>query len=138
MGLTPEQFWGREDDIETGMSLREFDIYSRGYQNRISNQQELLAWHAANIMNMWTKKGSSVSPAKLLGKDTGKVDPKHLQQQLNDESKKERKKDLADSLQERGAYDPTARKEEMGSWVNSVLRMAEISSDDDTLDDAEG
>jgi hypothetical protein len=30
--------------------------------------QQLAAWHVAHVLNMFAKKGQSISPAKLLGK----------------------------------------------------------------------
>jgi hypothetical protein len=58
--------WGHPDDIYTGMTLSEFDIYVRGHMKRMETNQELLAWHAANLMNCWTKK--KVTADKLLGR----------------------------------------------------------------------
>jgi hypothetical protein len=38
-----------------------------GYQERINTQMQLMAWHAANIMNVHLKK--KVTVKKLLGKE---------------------------------------------------------------------
>lgn len=136
LGLTPEQFWGRRDDIDTGMTLREFDLFVRGSSIKFEREQEMLAWHAANLMSMWAKKGTKITPAKLMGKDTGNVDPKSLQAQLNEESNKSRKENLAPEIGKSKPYNPHERKQEMDDWVSGLVRMAENSSEDDTLDDA--
>lgn len=33
----------------------------------------MLAWHAANIMNMWAKRGHRITARKLLGPEPGEV-----------------------------------------------------------------
>jgi hypothetical protein len=60
-------FWGRPDDLFTGMTLRDFDLAVRGYNDRMYDERYLLAWHAANLMGCWVKRPPS--PAKLMGED---------------------------------------------------------------------
>ena len=48
------------------MTPREIGYVVKGYTKRLERSHELLAWHAANIMNCWTKK--KVTPQKLLGR----------------------------------------------------------------------
>lgn len=96
----------------------------------------MLAWHAANLMNMWAKKGTKITPGKLLGKDTGNVDAKSLQKQLNEESNKKRKEDLASKINKSKEYDPHEKRRETDDWASRLVRMAENSSNGDTLDDA--
>lgn len=67
MGLSPSEFWGDPGDIMTGMSLREWDLFSRGFQQRQDVEQRRIAWLSANIMNCWAKPGKAITPDKLLG-----------------------------------------------------------------------
>jgi len=78
------------------MSLCEFDLFVRGYMKRIETQQELLAWHACNIMNCWSKK--KLTPTMLLGK-TGNANPQTLEE-LQVAMKTQRDKVEADLAQE--------------------------------------
>ena len=48
------------------MTPREIQLVVDGYRKRSEREQELMAWHAANIMNCWVKK--KVTPQKLLGR----------------------------------------------------------------------
>lgn len=138
MGLTPEQFWGSADDIYTGMTLREFDLYAQGFKQRTEMNQELLAWHAANVMNMWTKKGHSITPAKLLGKEEAKLDPKALQAELNaQKAKREKKADMAKELTKLEVYDAEQDRVETDSWMQGVLMQLERAEPGDTLDEEE-
>lgn len=57
IGLRPDEFWR--------LTVAEFRLMVAGYRQSLEAQQELLAWHAANIMNMWSKK--TITPQKLLG-----------------------------------------------------------------------
>ena len=56
IGLSPVEFWGKPDDIYSGMTIREFSIYVAGYRRRFENQMEQLARVCANIMSCWSKK----------------------------------------------------------------------------------
>ena len=38
------------------MTLKEFALYHRGYMQHVDGQLDMLAWHAAAILNAWTKK----------------------------------------------------------------------------------
>ena len=54
------------------MTPREFGNYCKGYEKRERAVMEKLAWHAANIMNMWIgKKSKALTVQKLLGKGGG-------------------------------------------------------------------
>ncbi len=55
------QFWSS--------TPRELWIAAQAYNSRAENQQRLLAWHAANIMNMWSKR--RIRPDQLMGKKSG-------------------------------------------------------------------
>lgn len=57
--MRPDEFW----------SLTPAEIYdlSEGYQDRMDDTMQILAWHAANIMNVHLKK--KVTPKKLLGNE---------------------------------------------------------------------
>jgi hypothetical protein len=70
MGILPLDFWGRPDDVWSGMTLREFDDVARGYESKADRELDLVATHAAWIINCWVKK--KVKPHKL----TGKPDPR--------------------------------------------------------------
>lgn len=62
----PLDFWGRPDDVWTGLTLRDFDDIARGYESRADRELDLVATHAAWIINCWVKKG--VKPHQLTGK----------------------------------------------------------------------
>jgi hypothetical protein len=49
------------------MTLREIHELADGHQERLDNYMHMLAWHAANVMNIHLKK--KITPKKLLGKD---------------------------------------------------------------------
>jgi hypothetical protein len=51
------------------MTLWEFMQAVEGYNARTEQSMEILAWHAANIMNMWSKR--RIDPKKLLRKKGG-------------------------------------------------------------------
>lgn len=46
---------------------------ARGFEERLDIQMNLLAWHAANIMNVHLKK--KVTPKKLLGREKKSMSP---------------------------------------------------------------
>lgn len=60
-GLTPFDFWGSLDDISTGITIREFDIFIRAKRRKFETEMEQLAWVCVNIMNCWTKKPVKMS-----------------------------------------------------------------------------
>jgi hypothetical protein len=66
VGLTPFEFWGRPDDLSTGMTIKEFSDYVESHRRKFEIQMEQLAWVCANIMNCWVKK--AIKPEKLLPK----------------------------------------------------------------------
>jgi hypothetical protein len=59
LGLKPDEFWK--------LTPNEIFEMAEGYQERVDTQMHLLAWHAANIMNIHLKKKVTVN--KLLGKE---------------------------------------------------------------------
>jgi len=69
--MTPEQFWGKPDDIGTGITLRELSVILKGHEARSRRQMEMLAWTCANIMNCWSKK--KIKPSDLLPREKGKM-----------------------------------------------------------------
>lgn len=69
--MTPEQFWGRPDDIGTGITLRELSVILKGHEAQTRRQMEMLAWTCANIMNCWTKK--TIKPKDLLPRQKGQM-----------------------------------------------------------------
>jgi len=73
VGLTPFEFWGRPDDLSTGMTIKEFSDYVESHRRKFDIQMEQLAWVCANIMNCWIKK--PVKPERLLPK-TAKRKPR--------------------------------------------------------------
>lgn len=98
LGLKPDDFWGRPDDIYTGLTLREFDLFVQGKTKEVERSQEMLAWHAANIMSMWAKKGSKITPAKLLGRSES-ITPEEMKAKLAEKAAKERRKEsIADKI----------------------------------------
>ena len=99
MGISLDEFWGDPSDIHTGMTLREFDLCSQGYHERIKTSQELLAWHAANLINGSGMTKRKVTPDKLLGRDGDKVTASDLRAQLSRQSEK-MKKNLLDEIGE--------------------------------------
>ena len=58
MNILPEEFWD--------MTLKEIDLVMKGQQALHRRQMEMLAWHAANLMNMWRSKGPAFTMEKLL------------------------------------------------------------------------
>lgn len=46
--------------------MREYSLFVSGCSDRFDREMQLSAWHAANIMNMWSKKRIKVDD--LLGK----------------------------------------------------------------------
>ena len=70
MGLLPHQWWR--------MTPREFRLHAEGYQRRREHDLELLAWHAANIINFRTpalgeKHRKTITPDDLLGRKKRRV-----------------------------------------------------------------
>ncbi len=59
--MSLDQFWSS--------TPRELQIAAQAYVSRTENQQRLLAWHAANIMNMWSKR--RIKPDQLMRKASG-------------------------------------------------------------------
>lgn len=49
------------------MTMREFDMARRAYIKRKDDERYMMAMHASWLMNMWTAKGKTITPDKLLG-----------------------------------------------------------------------
>jgi len=60
IGWTVNQFWEAKPV--------EFRLAVAAYVDREERQLRMLAWHAANLMQMWAKKGSKITVDRLLGK----------------------------------------------------------------------
>ena len=73
VGMSPGEFWGLADNIDTGLTLREFDSYLQGYQQRNKDEWRRTAWSTAYLLNAWVSKGNFTA-AKLLGEDEPKND----------------------------------------------------------------
>lgn len=54
------------------MTLWEFNLFWQGYHDRLDQQMDMVAWHAAIAVSPWTKKGQKVTPDKLRGKKSDK------------------------------------------------------------------
>jgi len=54
------------------MTYGEFLLYVDGRSENLRDERRLLAWHAANIMSMWSKK--PIKPSKLLGETRSVTD----------------------------------------------------------------
>lgn len=67
VGIKPAEFWD--------MTLREFSLYVRGYNEKTEREMDMLAWHAATTMNVHVKKGSSVKMHQLRPKRFRQEDP---------------------------------------------------------------
>lgn len=76
------------------MTLREFDIYVRGYTKRIEHGRELLAWHAANLMNCWVKKKVTVD--RLLGR--GEAQPQTFDEMQQMMRERQRQAELSSRI----------------------------------------
>ena len=61
VGVSLSELWGGQ--------VGDVFIYAQARKEEREWQQELAAWHAANLMNMWKgKRGGRITPARLLGK----------------------------------------------------------------------
>ena len=136
MGLSPEQFWGRPDDIYTGMTLREFDLYGQGYRERVEQQVDLaknmLAWHAANVMNCLVKR--RVTADQLLGKGD-QLTPSQLKAQLDRQAAKKvgSRDEAMERMLEGAAADVAYEFDEavdgMERWLDGLTRKASDADD---------
>lgn len=57
------------------MTLHEFNLTLEGREKKLERQMEMLAWHAANIINhrtpaMGEKRRKTITPAQLLGRES--------------------------------------------------------------------
>jgi hypothetical protein len=134
IGLSLDEFWGHPGDIDTGLTLREFDYCVEAYSRRMEGVQAMMAWHAANIMNVWTKR--PVQPEKLLGKQKkidldefmggGSKNPadslKETLRKQNEELQK--KRDVAADL-EPEEFDISELESDNAAWIDSILEATE-------------
>ena len=60
-----EQFWAS--------TPHEFQLALEANQDADEHLMHKVAWHAANVMNMHTKKGKTITVAKLLGKQVESI-----------------------------------------------------------------
>lgn len=116
VGVKPDEFWE--------MTLREFDCVMQGQAKRVRINLEMMAWHAANIMNCWTKAGSKVSVRKLLGDEKKELSPTELAAELSAKAKKNERPDISETMVEGTADVMRAYDEEMGYWARRVTEMA--------------
>lgn len=58
LGLKPDEFWR--------LTPAELSELAEGYRERMDHVMHIVAWHAANVMNVHLRR--KVTPAKLLGK----------------------------------------------------------------------
>lgn len=65
--------WGQADDINTGLTLREFHLFAAGYSQRNRDEWRRTAWSTAYLLNAWVSKGNFTA-AKLLGEDVPQDD----------------------------------------------------------------
>jgi hypothetical protein len=54
-----DRFWS--------LTPREFGYAVNAHQERQQQQRQLVAWHAANVINVWLKSHQRVTPQRLLG-----------------------------------------------------------------------
>lgn len=65
IGLSLDDFWGRPEDICTGITIKELFNLIQAYNEKQRAKHFLVATHASWIMNCWTKK--KIKPEQLLG-----------------------------------------------------------------------
>jgi hypothetical protein len=58
-GLKPDEFWR--------LTAAELDLVFRAHERKVEENQWLAAWHAANIMNVWTERGHTITARDLMG-----------------------------------------------------------------------
>lgn len=59
--MKPEEFWG--------LTPAEIGEMADGYEEKMNMQMQMLAWHAANLMNIHLERRNMVTVDKLLGKE---------------------------------------------------------------------
>lgn len=64
------EVWGKPGDIDSGLTLREFDLAVQAYQTKQKHNQRLAAWHVHWLVNLWAK--GKHTPASLLGEKDNK------------------------------------------------------------------
>jgi len=78
------QFWAS--------TPHEFRLALEAFQETEDHVMHKIAWHAANTMNMHTKKGKTITVAKLLGKQAENITSEADFRRIQDE-KDERRTD---------------------------------------------
>lgn len=67
LGLQPIEFWGEPGAYWSGMSLDELVEYSEGVRLEREWARTLLAWHAANVVNLGGMRKKAIKVEKILG-----------------------------------------------------------------------
>jgi len=133
--VSPVDFWGRADDIWTGLTLREFDVIVQGYARRLEQIDHRVATHAAWLMSMWAKKGSNITADKLLGKERAQPTASEVKATLSASKRGPRHEDQLDSLLSSArAFDPEEYTDGLDSWATSVVAAVERQDVSDDVD----
>lgn len=67
IGLSPVDFWGRPDDLWTGVTLKEFYLMVRQHNKKSKNEWRRTAQLASWLLSAWSKKGKGPTAGELLG-----------------------------------------------------------------------
>lgn len=93
--MSPCDFWGKPDDVSTGLTLRELDLLIRGRQKRESADYRQLATLAYWLLGAWVKRPPK--PEKLMGEKTGtSTDADDFIRKMNEKKKREEKEEVLD------------------------------------------
>lgn len=134
MGMGHAEFWGRPDDVWTGLTVREFVDVANAHRRRQEAKQDLVFMHAAHLMNMWSKK--AVKLEQLTGRkptttrkkrsatNFAGMDPAKYQEHLKQEAAR-REGDYIAALTE-------------DTEIDADLLFGDDEGEDDTLFDEEG
>ena len=67
--------------------MLEFSLFHKGHSQRMDREMQMLAWHAANLMNCWVPKGKPrITVQKLLPKsgahlrERGELPPQNMEE----------------------------------------------------------
>ena len=112
------------------MTLREFDLHVQGYGLRVKDQQELVAWHGALLLNAWVKQKISVD--MLLGREQNFDNVESLKGEMR-KRKKEADKKAAALLKDLTSEGPDVLQQISNNqqWAEEVARS--IAQHDATL-----
>lgn len=118
VGISPSEFWGDAGDIYSGMSLREFDLFVQGYQKRLEVNREVLAWHAACIMNCWTKR--KVSVEDLLGKKRKQLSTAELKEEMTKKNR-DKEESVIGKVGDGERVLPSDVEEDGDKWIEGLM-----------------